>query len=176
MDTACTELLREYLRQVVPEKDIHTLLNDKDTKKKIRKNTNGDQRKILYPQSGVFNGTYNDFDIGLLYVLIRNLRGFPNHKNGWGNIPDEKDNSASAHIDRIRVLRNKYIHPSPVLKQLNDIDFEDEMKTLIFWIQGIEQTLSGNNTAFQDAAERILDEAKNHDKGKGISFIFQIIF
>lgn len=51
-------------------------------------------------------------------------------------------------------------------------DFEDVMKTLIFWIQGIEKTLSGKNTAFQDAAERILNEAKNHEKCKGISFIF----
>lgn len=172
MDTACTELLREYFRQDVPEKDIHSLLNDKATKKKIKKRLNGDQKAILYPQSGDFNGTYNEFDIGLLYILIRNWRGFPNHKNGWGETPDNEDNSASAHIERIRLLRNKYTHPTPALKQLNDNDFEDVMKTLIFWIQGIEKTLSGKNTAFQDAAERILNEAKNHEKCKGISFIF----
>ena len=176
MDTACTELLREYFRQDVPEKDIHSLLNDKATKKKIKKRLNGDQKAILYPKSGDFNGTYNEFDIGLLYILIRNWRGFPNHKNGWGETPDNEDNSASAHIERIRLLRNKYTHPTPALKQLNDIDFEDVMKTLIFWIQGIEKTLSGKNTTFQDAAQTLLYKAKNHEKCKGISFIFSIIF
>ena len=173
LDTVSTELLREYFRQTVPEKDFHTVLNDEPTKEKLLEHLTNDQKNILYPNSGVFNGTYNDFDIGLLYILIRNWTEFPSHKKGWGKKPFYNDNSASANIERIRLLRNKYIHPTPALKQLKDTEFEDVMNKLIFWIQGVEMKLSGTNITFQEAAKTILNEAKNHEKCQGISFILK---
>ena len=113
LDEPCTNLLQEVLRQHVSEKDIHKFLNDPAKKRNIfpflRKLK---QETTLYPQTGVFNGSYADFDLSLLYALIRNLRGIPSHNTGLGYAPDSMDNSIAANIERIRILssRNKYAH------------------------------------------------------------------
>nr|XP_022310833.1 uncharacterized protein LOC111116128 isoform X3 [Crassostrea virginica] len=160
LDDPCTKLLQEVLRQHVPETDIHKLLNDPAKKRKIIQFVrNFNQESTLYPQTGVFSGTYADFDVSLLYVLIRNLTGIPDHNTGWGKTPDLTDNSIGAHVERIRLLRNKYAHGST--SQLTDKEFEKEWKNIMSCIQGIEKTFPGNNTTFQDAAQKLFDEAKN---------------
>ena len=159
LDKPCTNLLQEVLRQHIPEKDIHKLLNDPVKKRLIipfvRKLK---QEDILYPQTGVFNGSYSDFDLSLLYVLIRNLTGIPDHNKGWGNEPDIGDNSTSANIEKIRLLRNKYAHGST--SQLSDKEFKKEWKIITFCVREIEKTLPGNIKTFQDATQKILDDAQ----------------
>ena len=162
LDKPCTTLLQEVLRQHVPEKDIYKLLNDPVKKRMImpflRKLK---QECTLYPQTGVFNGSYADFDVSLLYVLIRNLTRIPDHNTGWGNDPDITDNSIAANVERIRLLRNKYAHGST--SQLTDKELKKEWKNIISCIQGIEKTFPGNNTTFQDAAQEIFTAAKNQE-------------
>nr|XP_022304610.1 uncharacterized protein LOC111111766 isoform X2 [Crassostrea virginica] len=162
LDKPCTNLLQEVLRQYVPEKDIHILLNDPAKKpniipflRKLKK------ENTLYPQTGVFNGSYADFDLSLLYVLIRNLTGIPNHTTGWGNAPDNLDNSTAANIERIRLLRNKYSHAST--SHLTDKELNKERKNIISCIHGIERTLHLNSTQFEDAAEAIFKAAKERE-------------
>ena len=180
LDRPCTNLLQEVLRQHVPEKDIHKLLNDPAKKRKIipfvRKLN---QETRLYPQTGVFNGSYADFDLSLLYVLIRNLTGIPNHTTGWGNAPDSMDNSTAANIERIRLLRNKYAHGST--SHVTDKELKKERKNIISCIHGIERTLPLNSTQFEDAAEAIFEAAKekecfrkNLTKCQGITSFFVI--
>ena len=117
---------------------------------------------ILYPKTGVFDGTYADFDISLLYVLIRNLTGIPDHKKGWGNTPDINDTSTAANIDRIGILRNKCAHISS--SKPNDKEFKKECRNIIVCVREIEKTLPGNNTSFEDAAQNIFDAAKNQER------------
>ena len=162
LDKPCTNLLQEVLRQHVPEKDIHKLLNDPAKKRTIihfvRKLN---QETTLYPHTGVFNGSYADFDVSLLYVLIRNLTGILDHSTGWGNVPDIRDNSIAANIDRIRILRNKYAHCST--SNLTDKELKKERKNIISSIHGIERTLHLNSTQFEDAAEAIFKDAKEQE-------------
>ena len=162
LDRPCTNLLQEVLRQHVPEKDIHKLLNDPAKKRTIipflRKLK---QEDTLYPQIGVFSGSYSDFDLSLLYVLIRNLTGIPDHKTGWGNIPDINDNSSAANIERIRILRNKYAHGST--SHLTDKELKRERKNIISCIHGIEKTLPAKSTTFEDAAEELFLAAKKQE-------------
>ena len=180
LDKPCTKLLQEVLRQHVPEKDIYKLLNDPVKKRKIMPFVRKlKQESTLYPQTGIFSGTYADFDLSLLYVLIRNLTGIPDHNTGWGNDPDINDNSIAAYVERIRLLRNKYAHGST--SQLTDNEFKKEWKYIISCIQGIEKTFPGNNTTFQDAAQEIFDAAKNQEnidetlnRCKGISSFLKI--
>ena len=180
LDKPCTNLLQEVLRQYVPEKNIHMLLNDPDKKRNIipflRKLK---QETTLYPQTGVFNGSYADFDLSLLYVLIRNLTDIPNHTTGWGNAPDIMDNSTAANIERIRLLRNKYAHAST--SHLTDKELKKERKNIISCIHAIERTLHLNSTQFEDAAEAIFKAAKEQEdfgenltKCQGITFFFVI--
>ena len=181
LDRPCTNLLQEVLRQHVPEKYIHKLLNDPAKKRKIipfvRKLN---QETRLYPQTGVFNGSYADFDLSLLYVLIRNLTGIPDHTTGWGNAPNSMDNSTAANIERIRLLRNKYAHGST--SHLTDKELKKERKNIISCIHGIEKRLLVKSTTFEDAAEEIFDAAKKQEylgenitKCQGITF-FLVIF
>nr|XP_022300220.1 uncharacterized protein LOC111108540 isoform X2 [Crassostrea virginica] len=162
LDKPCTKLLQEVLRHYVPEKNIHMLLNDPARKRNIipvlRKLK---QETTLYPRTGVFNGSYADFDLSLLYVLIRNLTGIPNHTTGWGNAPDSMDNSTAANIERIRILRNKYAHGST--SHLTNKELKKERKNIISCIHGIERKLHLNSTQFEDAAEAIFKAAKEHE-------------
>ena len=179
LDKPCANLLQEVLRHYVPEKDIHKLLNDPVKKRTIipfvRKLN---QETTLYPQTGVFNGSYADFDLSLLYVLIRNLTGIPSHTTGWGNVPDSMDNSIAANIERIRLLRNKYAHCSTTI-HLADKELKRERKNIISCIHGIERTLHPNSTQFEDAAEAIFKAAKEQEhlgenvtKCQGITVFF----
>ena len=162
LDKPGTNLLQEVLGKHVREKDIHKLLNDPAKKRKIipllRKLKQEDK---LYPQTGVFSGSYTDFDLSLLYVLIRNLTGMPDHNTGWGNEPDVNDNSSAANIERIRILRNKYAHGST--SHLTDKELKRERKNIISCIHGIEKTLPANSTTFEDAAEELFSAAKKQE-------------
>ena len=53
------------------------------------------------PNSGSYSGNYDDMDISLLYILLRDVCGIQAHKNGWGNAPDSEDRSVSANIERL---------------------------------------------------------------------------
>ena len=162
LDKPCTNLLQEVLHQHVPEKDIHKLLNDPAKKRNIipflRKLK---QETTMYPPTGVFNGSYADFDLSLLYVLIRNLTSIPSHMKGWGNEPDITDNSTSANIERIRILRNKYAHGST--SHLTDKELKNERKNIISCIHGIEKKFLVKSTKFEDAAEEIFNAAKKQE-------------
>ena len=179
LDKPCTKLLQEVLRQHVPEKDIHKLLNDPAKKRMIIPFLRMlNKESTLYPQTGVFSGSYADLDLSLLYFLIRHLTGIPDHNTGWGNMPDLTDNSIAAHVERIRLLRKKYAHDST--SQLTDREFKKEWTNIMSCIQGIEKTFPVINTTFQDAAQEIFDAAKDQEnigetltKCKGLSsFLF----
>ena len=180
LENPCTGLLQEVLRYYVPEKDIYKLLNNPAKKRKIIRFVRKlKQESTLYPQTGVFSGKYADFDISLLYVLIRNLTGIPDHNTGWGNEPDITDNSIAANVERIRLLRNKYSHAST--SHLTDKELKKERKNIISCIHGIERTLHLNSTQFEDAAEAIFKAAKEREefgenltKCQGIPFFFVI--
>ena len=161
LEKPCTGLLQEVLRYYVPEKDLHKLLNDPAKKRKIIPFVR-EKKRTLYPQTGVFSGSYADFDIGLLYVLIRNLIVIPDHNTGWGNEPDITDKSTAANVERIRLLRNKYCHGPSI--QLSDKDFGKEWQKIITCIQEIEKKLPGKKTIYENAANNILQDAKTQEE------------
>ena len=81
----------------------------RNEKKKI---VNDDQWKLLFPVSG--EPSYNDFDITLLFVLLRNgvgnLGKFNPPQNGWDKMPDETEKSPEANFVRIKCYRNEVCH------------------------------------------------------------------
>lgn len=106
----CTDILREILRREISP----SLFSQKVTKqmcsnKKIP--INKQQELILFPPqfNTIYNGNYSDFDITLLYSVLRNF--CPNIKppmEGWGKNPKGTDKGVGANIERIRFLRNRY--------------------------------------------------------------------
>ena len=82
------------------------------------------ERKSLYDPHGP--GTYGksaEFDISLLYKLLRSICSLPAPVTGWGKLPNSTDHSREADIERIRHYRNE-IYSHDRLIQVTDADFE----------------------------------------------------
>jgi hypothetical protein len=105
----CTDGLRDILRHYVPPSTFSQVITQ--NQHKLPRLTTV-QRDLILPQTGSYTGSYDDMDISLLYLLLRNITGISPHSKGWGNDPDPRDTSLSASIERIRVVRNDCVHSS----------------------------------------------------------------
>nr|XP_022299076.1 uncharacterized protein LOC111107929 [Crassostrea virginica] len=103
----CTDQLRDLLRFYIPLASFLTVIQREKSRLPC---LTGPQRNLILPSCGVYSGNYNDMDISLLYILLRNVCGIQAHKKGWGNIPDSLDRSVSANVERIRLARNECSH------------------------------------------------------------------
>ncbi|XP_061194941.1 E3 ubiquitin-protein ligase DZIP3-like [Saccostrea echinata] len=148
----CTDLFRDILRNHVTEVQFPFILQkEKNTLSPI---LNKAQREKLYPRSGNFTGTYDVFDLSLLYILLRNISGITPHQKGWGKSPDPSDRSLSANIDRIREIRNTYCGHA-VSVSLLDAEFLKLWQDLTIIITELEGSLPGGCTTYTDAANII---------------------
>ena len=103
----CTDQLRDLLRFYIPPANFNTVIQT--VKSRLQRLTDP-QRRLILPSSGVYSGNYDDMDISLLYILLRNICGIQAHNKGWGNTPDSADRSVSANIERLRLARNRCGH------------------------------------------------------------------
>lgn len=114
----CTDVLRAVLmKEVQPadlSKQVKSFISNYPKNKKPPINTQ--QEQLVYTRD------YSNFDITLLYTLLRNVSGIPPHSTKWGNEPSPGDISASANIERIREIRNKYCGHAKNCS-LSDFDF-----------------------------------------------------
>ena len=83
-------------------KNIHSIL----TKLRHRKILNGSQWDKLFPPPG--GGTPNsiNFDITLLFLLLRNICGLSPPLSGWDRMPPASDTSFEANLARMKYHRN----------------------------------------------------------------------
>jgi hypothetical protein len=146
----CTDLYRDLLRNQITEVQFpHILQNKRSILGPI---LNKVQKDVLYPQLGYFQGSYAEFDLSLLYVLLRNISGIPSHRKGWAKPPYPSDRSTSANIDRIREIRNVYCgHAASV--SLSDTKFHTIWHELSVIIGELEGGLPGGCTTYTDAAK-----------------------
>lgn len=92
------------------------------------------------------------FNIPLLYASLRCICSISQHKNKWGNFPDEQDRSLSANIERIYSLHMEYTeYPNEHLK---DSIFEQEWKNVYQTIKELEEHL-GSDTKHQDTLKKL---------------------
>ncbi|XP_033727423.1 uncharacterized protein LOC117316762 isoform X2 [Pecten maximus] len=133
------DIFRQLLVARLPASGLTTALGT--NRKVIFPLLNFQQKRILYPQLGVFRGSEKDLDVSLLYILLRNLVNIPPHKNGWGRDPDIADRSLSANIDRLRSQRNEaYGHAKSA--SISDTDFQTRWADIR---QSIEDLQSGGH-------------------------------
>ncbi|XP_033724751.1 uncharacterized protein LOC117314758 isoform X2 [Pecten maximus] len=132
------DVFRELLHSRLPPSGLGPVLgNQKGQIFSLLKNP---QKKILFPQGGVFAGSLQDLDTSLIYILLRNLGNIPPHKNGWGRVPDLADRSLSANIDRLRVQRNEaYAHANTA--SISDGDFKIRWADIRKSVEDIENTV-----------------------------------
>ena len=101
-----TVLLREVFDIKCPPSNLPTTLQNAATKKLLKAaKLTKPQRDCLYPSPGMF-GKSTDFDITLLFRLLRTICGLTAPVMGWNVLPASTDDSLEADLARIKYYRN----------------------------------------------------------------------
>lgn len=141
----CAEVLRAVLRKEISPPDLKT----KFIKRLASKKNKFSQVEI----NAINNENYSDFDISLLYKLLRLLSSLPPPKNGWGNSPGQDDRSASANIERIREIKNRY-YAHVLEPSLSSSKFGKITENIVQILKELE-TYNGISTNIQDDVEKL---------------------
>ena len=155
--SVCTDALREVLLRQVPA-GYHNIYDAiSANKKKLTKEANlrKEQLDLIFPDphnTGTI-ATVDQFDLTLLYALIRNISSVQEHVNGWGKQPNDnpRDKCLGANVERIRICRNK-ISGHSVDGKLDDQCFNDYWEEIRETIDDIETTIG--DKGFKNALER----------------------
>ena len=101
-----TALLREVFDIKCPPSNLPTTLRNPATKKLLKAAPlSKSQRDCLYPSPGMY-GKSTDFDMTLLFRLLRTICGFAPPATGWDCLPSSTDHSFGADLARIKYYRN----------------------------------------------------------------------
>lgn len=150
-----TSLLREIFDHHCPPRHLPTRLSDPTIEDLIlnRAKLTKPQRDFLYPSPGVY-GESKDFDLTLLFKLLRTICGLTPPPTGWDAPPAESDLSLTADLVRIKNLRNTvYGHVHHM--EITDDDFK------VLW-DYIKQTLLRIAGQISSATKSNLHEAINN--------------
>lgn len=134
----CTDVLRAVLtNEMSPlalSHNVKTFIANHPKHRKCPINT--EQEKLIHGK------IYEDFDISLLYTILRNICLIPEHKNEWGHVPFSTDRSVSANVERIRLIRHEYGHISEC--SLSDIEFKTKWHDILRIVKELESCLSSS--------------------------------
>lgn len=154
---ACVDLINLPLIDILtscikPEKLYNKLSNSSLTtgKNKLRE----DQLKICFiPPPDLPN--YKDFDVSLLYTLIRNLCPSVKPTQGWGIELIDSDTQVGDDIERLRLFRNTYYgHADSTI--IPDDVFEDLWTGLKSVIQRLQiYTTNWRTTNYEEKLAKI---------------------
>lgn len=122
-----TVLLREVFDTRCPPSNLPTTLQNPATRKLLKAaKLTKPQWDCLYPSPGVY-GKSTDFDITLLFRLLRTICSLTPPTAGWDCLPAGTDHSFEADLARIKYYRNLvYGHVNENM-EITDDDF------LVFW-------------------------------------------
>lgn len=98
---------------------------------------------------------YNDFDVTLLYALIRNLCCTSlTPTQGWGKVPDSSHTRIGDDIERLRLMRNKFAHANSA--GIPEAEFQalwNDLKSVIQRIQKFMNSMGSNVNYEQKLAD-----------------------
>ena len=125
-----TEAMRKVFDGFHPPSNLTAVLtSNKSFLVKLRY-INSSQREILFPSSGTPSRS-NDFDITLLYILLRNICGLrpPVSTGSWDKNPPSTDTSTEANLARIKYYRNA-VYGHITTTGIDDVNFESHWKNI----------------------------------------------
>ncbi|KAL3889678.1 hypothetical protein ACJMK2_002007, partial [Sinanodonta woodiana] len=147
--TVCGNALRDILRTnfPVPYQDIYqVILANKVKLTKGRGHLlNRDQSQLVFPDPlGQTTGTVDQFDLSLLYTLIRNISTVTAPITGWGTDPldQPRDCCLGASVERIRLYRNQ-ISGHSLDGKISQQDLEDYWNKFDAVLHDIEAVMGG---------------------------------
>ena len=118
-----TVLLREAFDIKCPPSNLSTTLQNPATKKLLKAaKLTKPQRDCLYPSPGMY-GKSTDFDITLLFRLLRTICGLAPPVTGWDALPASTDDSLEADLARIKYYRNSMYGHVTENMEISDDEF-----------------------------------------------------
>ena len=101
-----TVLMREAFDIKCPPSNLSTILQNPATKKLLKAaKLTKPQWDCLYPSPGMY-GKSTDFEMTLLFRLLRTICGLAPPATGWDCLPSSTDHSFGADLARIKYYRN----------------------------------------------------------------------
>ena len=119
-----TTLLGEIFDLILPPSTLPTILKIPATEKLLRSaKLTKPQWDCLYPSPGVY-GKSTDFDVTLLFKLLRTICNLLPPATGWDALPTDTDHSLAADLARIKYYRNTvYGHVNQQMEITDDFQF-----------------------------------------------------
>ena len=154
-----TTLLRKIFDQLCAPSNLPTILKNPATEKQLKAaKLTKPQWDCLYPSPGVY-GKSEDFDVTLLFRLLRTICNLSPPATGWDALPTTTDHSLAADLARIKYYRNSvYGHVNQNM-EIADDEFPhlwQEIREALVRIA--EQISSAKKTEWQDAIEKFLTD------------------
>ena len=120
-----TALLRETFDQLCPPSSFPSTLKNPATEKQLKAaKLAKPQWDCLYPSPGVY-GESADFDVTLLFKLLRTICNLIPPATGWDALPTSTDHSLAADLARIKYYRNTvYGHVNQQMEIADDLQFQ----------------------------------------------------
>ena len=113
-------LFREIFDSIHSPANLPTTLSDPSVERQLREaRLTIPERKCLYPSPGVY-GKSSDFDISLIFKLLRTICNLTPPPTGWDSLPNDFDHSLEADLARIKYYRNE------VYGHSNNLEIPDE--------------------------------------------------
>ncbi|XP_066016011.1 uncharacterized protein [Pocillopora verrucosa] len=137
-----TVLLREAFDIKCPPSNLSTTLQNPATKRLLKAaRLTKPQRDCLYPSPGMY-GKSTDFDITLLFRLLRTICGLAPPVTGWDALPTSTDDSLEADLARIKYYRNSiYGHVNENM-EISDDEFSVLWRELSGALVGVAGQIS----------------------------------
>ena len=113
-----TSLLREVFDSIHPPDELFAVLISPVVVKKLSW-INKRESQCLYPSAGKC-GSSVDFDITMLFKLLKTICNLPTPTGKWYELPDNSDLTLSADLARIRWYRNSICHDNENMEIQDD--------------------------------------------------------
>lgn len=131
--------LKDILASQIKPSDLKNRIKSSLTLLSGKHQLTQEQKNICNPNSAACSIDYDEFDVSLLYKLIRNLCPSLKPTNGWGNAPGSADILIGDDIERLRIIRNNYAHPKS--ERIVEADFKAFLGDLKWIIKRIQSFL-----------------------------------
>ena len=126
-----------HLGANLSSKHIHSIL----TKLRHRNILNGSQWDKLFPPPGGGPPNSINFDITLLFVLLRNMCSLSPPLSGWDKMPPVSDTSREANLARMKYYRNElYGHVTTTGIQTSAFDVKWQEVSSVLVSLGLSQS------------------------------------
>ena len=149
--------MREVFDQICPPSNLPKILHNPAKEKQLKSaKLSKPQWDCLYPSPGVY-GKSEDFDVTLLFRLLRTICNLIPPATGWDALPTSTDDNLAANLARIKYYRNSvYGHVNQNM-EITDEEFPQLWQDIRGALVGIAgQISSAKKTEWQEAIDNFL--------------------